>query len=305
LRTVSRRAAPRLCPFVAHTCLSTQVDFIITDVDGTLLNHKQELTPKVETAVAVAANAGVPLVVATGKAIGPWTEIILPRLATRLPQISLQGLVIRDYEHGIIYSRELDHELLLDAISFADKHCISLVCYSSNRILCSERDHHTDRLIFYGEPTPESIGRIEPHVGSVPIMKVIFMADEERIAAIRPLAKDAFAGRGALTTAIPGMLELLPAGASKGVGVSWLLDRLGVDPARCMALGDGENDVEMLQLVGLGVAVGNAAAKVKETADVVVGSNDQDGVAEAIERYVLAPRGLSLSVRGNGGVPCQ
>jgi len=72
-----------------------------------------------------------------------------------------------------------------------------------------------------------------------------------------------------------------------------------------MALGDGENDVEMLQLVGLGVAVGNAAAKVKETADVEVGSNDQDGVAEAIERYVLAPRGLSLSVRGNGGVPCQ
>lgn len=120
------------------------------------------------------------------------------------------------------------------------------------------------------------------------------MASEDRVASVRSEAEATFIGRASLTTAIPGMLELLPEGASKGAGVQWLLDRLGVDRERCMALGDGENDVEMLKICGLGVAVGNAGAAAKSVADVVVNSNDEDGVAQAIEKYVLQPRGLSL-----------
>lgn len=86
-------------------------------------------------------------------------------------------------------------------------------------------------------------GPSEPHVGQLPIMKLIFMGSEQRIAEMRPAAEQQFAGRASLTTAIPGMLEVLPLGASKGAGVAWLLDRLGVDPSCVMALGDGENDV--------------------------------------------------------------
>lgn len=65
-------------------------------------------------------------------------------------------------------------------------------------------------------------------------------------------------------------------------------------PARPLPAGDGENDVEMLQLAGLGVAMGNAGAKARAAADMVVGSNDKDGVAEAVRRFVLEPRGLGL-----------
>ena len=68
------------------------------------------------------------------------------------------------------------------------------------------------------------------------------------------------------------------------------MERLGVDPAHVMAMGDGENDIEMLQLAGLGVAMGNAGPKLKAVADVVVATNDQDGVAEAIQKFVLQPR---------------
>lgn len=88
-------------------------------------------------------------------------------------------------------------------------------------------------------------------------------------------------------------LQVLPLGASKGTGVEWLLKHLGVEPQHVMALGDAENDVEMLKLAGLGVAVGNACPKALKAADVVVGTNNDDGVAEAIHRFVLAPRGLS------------
>ena len=67
----------------------------------------------------------------------------------------------------------------------------------------------------------------------------------------------------------------------------WLLNEMGVDPAVVMAVGDGENDLELLRMAGLSVAMGNAADAVKAAADAVVGSNEDAGVAEAIERFVL------------------
>jgi hypothetical protein len=83
------------------------------------------------------------------------------------------------------------------------------------------------------------------------------------------------------------MLEVLPPNGSKGDALRVLLDELNIPAEQVMALGDGENDIEMLQLAGIGVAVGNASPLLKAVADQVVASNDDDGVAEAIERFVL------------------
>lgn len=76
--------------------------------------------------------------------------------------------------------------------------------------------------------------------------------------------------------------------------MAWLLDHLSIAPETVMALGDGENDVEMLQLVGFGIAMGNAGPAAKFAAKFVTGGNDEDGVAQAIERFVLQPRGIRL-----------
>jgi hydroxymethylpyrimidine pyrophosphatase-like HAD family hydrolase len=98
-----------------------------------------------------------------------------------------------------------------------------------------------------------------------------------------------------LKTAACACLQVLPLGASKGDGLSWLLNHLGMSPGGLLAMGDGENDIEMLQLAAVSAAMGNAGPKVKAAADYVMGSNDEDGVAQAIQRFVLEPRGLSSS----------
>ena len=89
--------------------------------------------------------------------------------------------------------------------------------------------------------------------------------------------------------AIPTMLEVLPPGGSKGAGVAALLDRLGVDPSTMMALGDAENDLGMLELAGLSVAMGQAPERVQAAADHVTASNAEgdDGAADALERLFL------------------
>ncbi|GAB4813524.1 hypothetical protein N2152v2_000570 [Parachlorella kessleri] len=271
-----------------------RISLICTDVDGTLMNSQNQLTPGVEQALNAAHEAGVPVVLATGKAMGPWVADVLPRLRSRLPQVYLQGLLINCPDEGVLFRRPLDVSVVREAITFAQQHGLTLTAYvGADRILCEETNEHTDRLVFYREPTPEAVGPLEPFLGQVDVMKLILLTTHEHILEARPAAEQLFAGKASLTMALPGMLEILPLGASKGEGVSWLLNHLGVAPGDVMALGDGENDVEMLGLVGLGVAVGNAGSKARAAADVVVGSNDEDGVAEAVRKFVLQPRGLA------------
>jgi Cof subfamily protein (haloacid dehalogenase superfamily) len=81
--------------------------------------------------------------------------------------------------------------------------------------------------------------------------------------------------------------ELLQPGVSKATAMSWLLDRLGVDPGDTIAIGDSGNDVEMLQLAGVGIAMGNATANLLAVADEVTGSVAEDGVAQALLRHGL------------------
>ncbi|KXZ46768.1 hypothetical protein GPECTOR_41g733 [Gonium pectorale] len=271
--------------------LRPDIRLIATDVDGTLLNHRQELTSGVEYAVKQAAALGVPLVFATGKARGPWIHDVLPRLDLDTPGVFLQGLVVYDGQGAVLHEQRLPDEVATDCIRLAKELDVTLVAYCGERILCAATDAHTERFNFYREPPPEPVGDLGAILGRVPVHKMIFMAEQARIDEIRPGVESLLGGRASLTTALSGMLEVLPLGASKGAGLRWLLDHLGVDPAHVMALGDGENDVEMLAMVGLGVAMGNAAPKAKASADVVLEeTNDQDGVARAIEEYVVGPR---------------
>lgn len=121
------------------------------------------------------------------------------------------------------------------------------------------------------------------------------MAPQPEIDAVRGDIESQLNGIAAVTTALSGMLEVLPLGASKGDGVSWLLNHLGMSPAGLLAMGDGENDIEMLQLAAVSAAMGNAGPKVKAAADYVMGSNDEDGVAQAIQQFVLQPRGVGVA----------
>lgn len=211
-----------------------------------------------------------------------------------MPQVYVQGLLVTDPDGSILYSRGLEAHLVAEALSFAARHRLSLTAYLGDRILCERRDEQTDRLIFYKEPTPEAVGPLEPLVGKTDFLKLIFMAPQPRIDEVRLEAEALYAGQASLTTAIDGMLELLPLGASKAEGLKFLLPRLGISPDEVMALGDGENDKEMLSYVGLGVAMGNAAAATLAAADAVTLRNDEDGVARAIEHFVLQPRGIHM-----------
>lgn len=276
------------------------IQLIVTDVDGTLLTDGQELTERTVTAIRRAEKEkNVPLMIATGKACGPWTEKVLPALASPMPQIFLQGLFIRDALGNVMYSNALESRVVERVVDIAKELDVTLVLYSNDRILCQQTDCHTDRLIFYGEPIPEPVGDVISYLVNnkdVVIYKCIFMADDECIKKrVRPYLEKKLSsswqeleGSVSLTSALEGMVEILPGGSSKGAGVKFVLETLGMQPDRVMAMGDGENDMEMIQMVGLGIAVANATPLLKQNARVTSPyTNNQEAVAQSIEKYIL------------------
>ena len=115
------------------------------------------------------------------------------------------------------------------------------------------------------------------------------MGPSKGIDGVRPIWEAAFKDRAEVTQAVADMLEILPLGNDKSKGVQAVLKSMGVNPAfDVVACSDGENDAEMLGFVGCGVAMANACEKTKTSAaHVLDSSNEQDGVAEAIDRFVL------------------
>ena len=301
------------------------IDLIVTDVDGTLLGSDQTLSASTEAAIARAAALGVPCVVATGKSRGPWARELLPRLGADAPGGFVQGLVTCEADGTVLESVALDAKIAERVIRFADARGVTAVAFCGETILCDRRNEDTDRLLAYGEPTPEAApapGGLREAValGGVRVNKLLLFAAEEEeeeetlfagrdddkdatdggvaMSALREEAERAFSpSECAITTAVPGMLEFLPPGTSKGAAVARLLKYLEVDPSRVLALGDGENDAEMLELCGVAVAVKGSSDRVVRAAggNVSEYTNDEGAVADAIERYVLRPRGVSAA----------
>ncbi|KAG5524784.1 hypothetical protein RHGRI_031448 [Rhododendron griersonianum] len=177
----------------------------------------------------------------------------------------------------------------LQAFIYSLKHEIPLIAFSEDRCLTLFGHPLVDTLhTLYHEPKAQIMPSIEHLLAGVDIQKLIFLDTAEGVAtALRPYWAEATKDRATVVQAVPDMLEIVPSGTSKGNGVRMLLDQLGASPEEIMAIGDGENDVEMLELASLGIALSNGSDKAKAVANVIGVSNDEDGVADAIYRYAF------------------
>lgn len=263
-----------------------RIQLIAVDLDGTLLNSQHQLSEPTIQVLRQAIAQGVQVVIATGKTLLSAAEAYR-RLNLTTPGVFLQGLIVYNADGSIRHQQTLAQELVREIAAYARTNGVSLVAYSGIDIFTEKRTDQTDKLLKFHEPTPREIPSLDTLQAERAMNKLIIIEEPARTAAVRAELSQTYAGRATFVQALPDMLEILPPGASKGAGLRWLLDDLGITPEHVMALGDGENDIEMLKMAGIGVAMGNAAPPVKAAADAVVASNDADGVAEAVTRFVL------------------
>ena len=253
------------------------------DLDGTLENSAHEVTPRTEAAIRAAMAQGVRVIIATGKTHYAGRKV-RERLALDTPSVHSQGLMVYAGDGSILYEDWLDSALVVEVTKTASKYGAEVVANSQGRTLATVRNAQTLVLEPYGEPPLTLVDSLEAE----PIQKMIAVAEPEQIVRLREQFAVQLAGRATLVQSnLDYMLEILPLGASKGGGVRRALEYLGLRADQMLAIGDGENDVEMIEMAAIGVAMGNAGKVLKNSADFITTTNDEDGVALAIEKFVL------------------
>ncbi len=275
------------------------IRLIAVDIDHTLLTSQHQLSPRNEKTLRAALADGVQVVLATGKTYLSAVDLI-QRLGLTTPGIFSQGTVTVNPDGTVRSQQVLDPALARQVITYAEDRGFSIALYCGNRILVRSSNARIERLHSrYGEPPPEPVGALQNVLDALPVNKLIAFTDGDAraITALRwQLGMQVNGSARLLQAGVSDMLEVLPPGASKGAALKALLKDLKIAPETVLAVGDAENDVEMLQLAGIGVAVANASPAVKAVAKAVVASHDEDGVAEAVERWVLQPQAAAPQI---------
>ncbi len=267
------------------------IQLIVLDVDRTLLNDAGVLSERNKQAIAAAQARGVRVMLATGKTFYSCAELVAT-LNLNTPSVFVQGLVTHNPDGSPRSEHVLDPMVIRRIVPYAESQGHVVVAVSRTRLLVKAADARVDFLTAqYGEPRAEAVGSLVNIAATLPINKLIVIGSDARAArAMRwQLDKQMDGKVNLVMTHVDHQVEVLPHGTNKGRAVAALAKELGIPAAKVLAIGDGDNDIEMIQFAGLGIAVGNATEGLKRVAQHVVASNNEDGVAEAIERFVLPP----------------
>lgn len=267
------------------------------DLDGTCLNSEVKVTKETRDALTKAIEKGVVVVPTTGRTLS-----IVPEDIKTIPNleyiVTSSGAVIQNAKTGeVLYDQSIQKELLDDILSILDDYDLFLEIYHNG--VAYVKDDTLDRLgdflpdkTYWSLFTEESEALPEKELRELiynkPIEKINFRISQqtaerrpeifERLRKIPGLdIIDQSEGNGEITNA----------DANKGEALAALSNRLGIDCSEVMAIGDSNNDISMLTFAEISVAMGQADDNVKEAATHITSSNDENGVAEAINKFIL------------------
>jgi Cof subfamily protein (haloacid dehalogenase superfamily) len=284
---------------------------IASDVDGTILSHDQTIHPRTRLALIKAIKSAENkngkiqhFFPATGKSRKGALDSIGVEIGRMISKscagVYLQGLFCVDPQGRVIFEKKLTEDAIIATEKLVSETGISIVAYDGDDLYTTNQ---TDIVIHlsthYGEPMPVLLPRndvqenIRPLSSHEPSMHKLLLMDEdvEKLNSIvRPQLEELAARYDAcVTQALPTMLELLPKGCSKALGVKKVCEALGINPEQdLLAMGDAENDAGMLKMAAIGVAVGNASDPAREAADYIIDlSNDKGGVGLIVENFAF------------------
>ncbi len=262
------------------------------DLDGTLLTDDLRITDRSRDAIRRARARGVAVLLASAR---PPRSMLRyhQQLGLDTPLVAYNGALVWDTVAG----KPLFHEpLVRDAaralVVFLRRRDpelnISLEC--SDRWYIDDLTEEVRRAIErYEVDPPHGVACLEKVLAdeAEAISKVLFRGTMKTVEELLASLPPDLAERLHVTTSGDWFCEVMAAGATKAAAIEWAAAHLGLGPGSVMAIGDSPNDIPMLRAATLGVAMGNASPTVIAAADVVTASNNEDGVAQAIDRYLL------------------
>jgi HAD superfamily hydrolase (TIGR01484 family) len=253
---------------------------VALDVDGTLVDSANEMTGAVREAVRAIRNAGMETVITTGRAIPG-----VMNTATKLGfadghAIASNGAIVFEY----------DPVNVLHSVTFDASEAVRRVLEHVPDALVAVEEMGVGYRVSRPFPDGEISGRIIVEdvdaLISEPVTRVVIRAPERSAEDFGALVEELGLADTNYYIGYTAWLDLAPEGVSKASGLEYLCERLGIAQSEVLAVGDGNNDVEMLRWAGRGVAMGHAPDALKDVADAVTGDIDADGLVQELQRYL-------------------
>jgi len=275
------------------------IKLLALDIDGTLLTPRGEITARTRAAIAEAIERGVKVILVTGRRFGS-AYLVLQEFGLDLPLISHNGALNKDLRtFETLELHPLAVETARDIIRTARIQRTDMICCSDEprglgKLVTEGVSAANQSLMRYLSKYRDSVLEVPDLVEYVrePPIQIMFSGACAQMESFTAKLQAALGERIRIfQTRYPQydltIVDAVSIGASKGDSLARFADRCGIARAEVMAVGDNHNDLTMLKYAGLGVVMANAEAELKELGFASTASNEEDGVAEAIEKYIF------------------
>lgn len=264
---------------------------LVLDIDGTLTNSRKEISPATKAGIINIMERGHKVILASGRPTPGMQryekELELEKYGGYL--LSFNGARIVECRTGeIVYQRTLPLALLPSFYGFAKRNGCGLVTYLGEEVISAF--------------APDQYVELEARINGMPIRQVdkfldfvdfdinkcLMTAEPEKAAVLETELREKYGAVASIYRSEPFFIEIMPKNVDKGSSLDKMLETIGMTKEDAICCGDGFNDVSMIQYAGVGVAMGNAQPAVKEAADYITKTNDEDGLVQVIDKFILA-----------------
>lgn len=271
--------------------LRMKYKMIVLDLDGTLTNNKKEITPRTKEALMKAQAKGVKIVLASGRptyGIMPLAEELELKKNCGFILAFNGGKIIDCSDCRTIFEQKLDETLVPLLYHAAKEAGMQILTYQGEGIVATDKNdkYVQEEARINKMPVEEYDDFLQQLV--YPVNKCLIVGDPAPLHQLEIKLKKELEGRMDMYRSADYFLECVPLGIDKARSLDRLITTLGITKEEVIACGDGYNDLSMINFSGLGVAMSNAADDIKAQADYVTLSNEEDGIAHVVDKFILS-----------------
>ena len=262
------------------------IKLLVADIDGTLVSYDKEISERNLAAIRAAQAKGVKVTLATGRMHA--SAVKYGRQANiELPLITCNGAMLKTCNGELVFEKAIEPRVVKEVIQYCLANQWHIHWYIDGELYLNEID--SDLWMGYDKKEEIKIHEVQGDFDHC-LKRVVQLVVLNRSGQIESIAKSLTEKFGEYVFApqtAAFCVDIVAKGIHKAVGVEFLAQKYNIEPHEIMAIGDSDNDVDMLKYAGIGVAMGNGFDSAKKVADAVTLSCEKDGFAVAVEKFIL------------------
>lgn len=263
---------------------------VAMDLDDTLLRNDLSISERTCNAIATAQEMGVKVILASGRPTSAMDPIAQHLQMHKYNSyiLSYNGAIITETNSTKrVYEKMLNGDTARKLYELSKKHDVFIHTYKNNEIITPKDNKYTQIESKITGLDVVQVDDFKEKIGDK-VVKVLMVNHPEKISVAENALRDVIGDKISMFTSKPYFLEFMESGVDKGSSIKILAEKLGISKDEVICIGDGFNDLSMIEYAGLGVAMGNANNEIKNHANYIAPSNMEDGVAHVIEKFILS-----------------